>query len=224
MREIREIDDFRRLALAAKTDKSAHHGYHYFYPRHLACLRDESFTMLEIGYDEGHSARFWESYFPYAKLFFMDIDKEGSFGRSNVIMGDQSDREDLERITKVVGSAKFIIDDGSHQPTHQWETFLYLFQNLLEPGGIYIIEDVECNWWNPDSNVYGYRIGHFNSVEKSTSLIKMINSEFSKESNVLCVSSIEYCQNSIIIHKQTEEERLYFQRDYRIEHKIISPC
>jgi hypothetical protein len=209
------INQFKNLALAAGTDKSGHHGYHYFYPRHLAEFREDSFNLLEIGYDNGNSARFWENYFPHAELFFMDIGKEGEYERTKVIRGDQSSIVDLERVKKIVGSAKVIVDDGSHHPVHQWDTFIYLFENLLENGGVYIIEDIECNWWRPDSAIYGYIVGDFNAVEKSKSLIEMVNTEFTKKGNPLKVSSVEYGQNCIIVRKQTQEEIDYFNRGYR---------
>lgn len=35
-----------------------------------------------------------------------------------------------------------VVDDGCHTPTSQWECFRQLFPRL-EPGGVYIIEDIE---------------------------------------------------------------------------------
>lgn len=171
--------------------------------------------MLEIGYGEGASAHFWEKYFPNAEVFVMDVGVCGRYSRHEVLMGDQSNILDLERVSDRIGSVKFIIDDGSHQPNHQYDTFEYLFNFLLEPGGVYIIEDIECNYWKSDSEVYGYKIGNFNSVKKTTELIDFINSEFSGKKNDWGISSITYGQNCVIITKQTEEERLYFNRPYR---------
>ena len=91
----------------------------------------------------------------------MDIGVSLNHGRLKVIKADQSNPDHLEMITGVVQNAKFIIDDGSHHPVHQLESFQYLFKNLLEPGGIYIIEDIECNYWNPKESIYGYQIGYF---------------------------------------------------------------
>lgn len=179
--------------------------------------------MLEIGYFHGESARMWEEYFPNARIFALDISTSGRFGRHEVLQGDQSNHDDLRRVASVVGSAKLIIDDGSHQPVHQFETFTYLFSNLLEPGGVYIIEDVECNYWHPDSAVYGYRIGFFNAIEASTKLIDQVNAEFSGHRNDLGVSTITYGQNCIIVTKQTPEERTYFDRPYRYQHFVDRP-
>jgi hypothetical protein len=171
--------------------------------------------MLEIGYNDGNSARMWEKYFSNANVYCMDIGKEGIYPGHQVIKGDQSNIDDLNRIISAVNNARFILDDGSHHPLHQYETFVHLFKNLLLPGGIYIIEDIECNYWRPDTSIYGYRVGYFNAVKKSFDLVDMLNSEFSKKDNTLDISSITYGQNCIIVTKRTEEESEYFNREYR---------
>jgi|LauGreDrversion4_2_1035121.scaffolds.fasta_scaffold75296_4 hypothetical protein len=214
------MNSFYNLASECGTDKVLHHGYHFFYPRFLECMREDCFRMLEIGYGDGASARFWEKYFPIAEVFVMDIGISGLHSRHEVLMGDQSKHDDLVRIVERVGSARFIIDDGSHQPSHQYETFEYLFENLLEPGGVYIIEDVECNYWRSDAEVYGYKIGNFNAIKKSTELIDSINSEFSGMTNRLNIGSVTYGQNCIIITKRTQEEISYFDRPYRFSNFV----
>lgn len=120
----------------------------------------------------------------------MDIGKSGVFGRHEVIQGDQSDIADLQRVAARVGPAKAIIDDGSHHPVHQFETFNDLFSNILEPGGVYIIEDVECNYWHPGSSVYGYRIWFFSAIDSSTKLIDPVDAESSGRNNNVGISTI----------------------------------
>ena len=94
---------------------------------------------------------------------------------------------------------------------------------VLEPGGVYIIEDTECNYWHPESSIYGYRIGFFNAIAETTKLVDLVNAEFSGATNELGVSSLSYGQNCIIITKQTDEERAYFDRTYAGQHRIESP-
>lgn len=207
--------NFKELGQKYNTDKVTHHGYNYFYPRYLESFRNESFKMLEIGYLEGQSCQMWQEYFPNANIFAMDINIEGEFDNHTVIKGDQSNIDDLTKVSNKIGMARFIIDDGSHHPIHQIETFNFLFKNLLEPGGVYIIEDIECNYWNENSAVYGYRIGVFNSIDYTKKFIDCINSEFSKTENLLKISTITYAQNCIIVTKQTKEEENYFNRSYR---------
>jgi hypothetical protein len=209
------MNDFKQLSLKFGTDKVTQHGYNYFYPKHLEVLRKDKFNMLEIGYATGNSCRMWEEYFPHANVFAMDIDVEGKFDNHIVFKGDQSNIEDLQRVANKLGTTRLIIDDGSHHPIHQIETFNFLFKNLLEPGGVYIIEDVECNYWNSETKIYGYRIGFFNAIDYTKKLVEHVNAEFSGIQNKLEISSITYGQNCIIITKQTEEEKNYFNREYR---------
>ena len=51
------VSGFLELAQKYGTDKVSQHGNRFFYPRFLEPLRDQEFTMLEIGYHEGASAR-----------------------------------------------------------------------------------------------------------------------------------------------------------------------
>ena len=215
--------DLLERGLKHGTDKVRQHGYHFFYPRFLEPFRDQTFAMLEIGYHQGASARMWEDYFPHARIFAMDIGTSGTFGRHEVIMGDQSKTDDVRRVAAQIGSARLIVDDGSHHPVHQFETFQFLFSNLLEPGGVYIIEDIECNYWRPESEIYGYRIGFFNAIDASTKLIDLVNAEFSGRDNSIGISTISYGQNCIIITKQTDEERAFFDRRYRFQHFVDGP-
>jgi hypothetical protein len=226
-----QINTFEKLGTKYKTDKTMHHGYHFFYPRFLEPLRNETFTMLEIGLGTfedntgtagcvGNSPKLWKEYFSNAKVFVMDIDYEYMDEYGTVIKGDQSNIKDIIRVANQVGPAKFIIDDGSHHAEHQLLTFNYLFQNLLEPGGVYIIEDIECSYWKPDTDIYGYRIGYLNIIDYFTKYQHELNSEFNHGKNTLEISSISYGQNCIIITKQTAEEKSFYNRQYRFGWKI----
>lgn len=207
---------FYELSQNAGTDKVTHHGYHFFYPFFLDKIRHEKFKMLEIGYGIGESMKMWTEYFPNSIFFCMDIDIENIYNeRCRVIKADQSSKDDLQKVVNLIKTAKLIVDDGSHNPKHQYDTFMYLFDNLLEDGGIYIIEDIETNYWNPDAFLYGYKIGNFNLMKNISVCQDMINNEFSKVKNTLKISTITYGQNCIIITKQTKEEQAYFDRNYR---------
>lgn len=209
---------FLELGQKAGTDKVKHHGYHFFYPFFLDKIRDEKFNMLEIGYGSGESLKMWCEYFPNSNFYCVDINIETIYNeRCQVIKADQSNNEDLQKIVKQIGTSKLIIDDGSHNPKHQFDTFIYLFENLLEDGGIYIIEDIETNYWNPNATLYGYQVGNFNLMKNISSCPDMINQEFSKVQNTLKISTITYGQNCIILTKRTKEEQNYFDRKYRFD-------
>ncbi len=67
--------------------------------------------------------------------------------RGTILRGDQSDREDLIRAARKAGwSFGIIVDDGSHQSSHQQISLGALFP-YLAPGGLYVIEDLS---WQPD--------------------------------------------------------------------------
>lgn len=202
------------------TDKIYHHRYDRFYPTFLESLRSQEFNMLEIGILEGGSLQLWEKYFPQAQIYGVDINSEWKSDRCITYKFDQSNSNDLKQIVNTIPKCKFIIDDGSHHPYHQFITFIELFDNLLDYGGIYIIEDIECNYWSPTSSIYGYQIGHFNIMDYFKSTPDQINNEFSKKKNNLNISSITFAHNCIIITKQTLEEIELTKRSYRFETEL----
>jgi hypothetical protein len=91
----------------------------------------------------------WQAYFDSVDLYMADIDttcarKVQNTTKNKILIGDQSSETDLKRwIDESGGNFDYIIDDGSHNPMHQMESFRVLFQNALKPGGIYFIEDIE---------------------------------------------------------------------------------
>ena len=202
------------------TDKVYHHRYDRFYPRFLESLRDQEFNMLEIGVWRGGSLKLWEEYFPKALIYGIDTNSEWKSDRCTTYKFDQSKPEDLKEIVKTIPKCQFIIDDGSHHPQHQLITFLELFENLLDGGGVYIIEDIECNYWKPDSFIYGYKIGHFNIMDYFKNTPNQINSEFSRRKNTLNISTITFAHNCVIITKQTKEEIELTNRSYRFENQL----
>ena len=197
------------------TDKIHHHRYDRFYPQFLEPLRNKEFNMLEIGFGDGESLKLWKEYFPQAYINVIDIDYQLEDDRSKVFKLDQSKEDDLQYMVDNIPKCKFIIDDGSHHPYHQFITFVKLFDELLEDGGIYIIEDIECNYWSSTSKVYGYEIGHFNFMDLLKQYPDKINKEFTGVNNPLNLSSITFGHNCVIITKSTQEEVELKNRNYR---------
>lgn len=143
------------LAVDFKTDKWGRHRYTEHYERHFGHLRDEKFTLLEIGIggyarsgQGGSSLRMWKAFFPRARIVGLDI-QDKSFvdePRIRTYKGSQVDKGLLERIVRDAGPVRIVIDDGSHRPEHIRETFAYLFP-LIEDDGIYAIEDTQTSYW-----------------------------------------------------------------------------
>lgn len=124
-------------------DKGSVHSYIPSYERLLAPYRAGG-ALLEIGLASGKSLDMWSDYFgPYAQLFGVDLSltfDTARFGeRIRVIAADATQSS----ILAVLGDARFdiIIDDGSHMQGDQEATFR-LLSPLMNPGGLYIIEDI----------------------------------------------------------------------------------
>lgn len=230
--------DFAQLGRKHGTDKVTHHGYHRFYPRFIEQYRTlEGSAMLEIGIDQSCSLHMWLSYFPKAFIYGIDINVSKSGSRFKIFKADQSNIPNLKIIVQqeISNPLFFIIDDGSHIPEHQVACFDYLFGSILEPGGCYIIEDIETSYWTR-SGLYGYntRYGYHHErsvVEIFKDLLDDINREFLTEQNRraqdyrigneislntrMAVSSVTFGHNCIIIMKKTKEEAEYTDRVYR---------
>ena len=145
------------VALARKhgTDKWGTHRYAQHYDHALEHLRDEPVNLLEIGvggYSDpakgGHSLRMWKEFFPRGHIFGMDIHDKSRLeeDRIRIFRGDQGDPESLRAVAKQIGRLDVIIDDGSHLSDHVVTTFETLFP-LLEPNGIYAVEDLQTSYW-----------------------------------------------------------------------------
>jgi len=150
---------FAELANACGTDKVASHGYHRFYPLVLSQLsQSEPFTIVEIGYGEGASIPLWKGLFPQAHLICIDRDVSEQGDRHVVIQADQEHPEQLQQaLSDPPSPVRLVIDDGSHLPRHQLSSFSLIFEAFLEPGGFYIMEDIETSYWLA-GDLYGYPI------------------------------------------------------------------
>jgi hypothetical protein len=139
------------LASKYGTDKGpAAHGYTKYYDIYLDSYRDFNFNFLEIGVYDGSSVKMWKEYFSKANIVSIDIDprcKMYEEPRIEIRIGDQTDVSFLNAINKELGSFDIILDDGGHSNKQQIVSFETLFP-LLNPGGIYIIEDLHCSYVN----------------------------------------------------------------------------
>jgi hypothetical protein len=213
--------DMYGLGLKYNTDKILTHRYDRIYEKFLEPLRDKNIKLFEIGCgSEAASFNMWIEYFKNGSIYSMDIFEERNQERGVVYRGDQSKLEDLKIMVDQIGECDIIIDDGSHQPQHQIDTFNYLFRNMLKNGGTYIIEDIECNYWNPKNTIYNYEIGDYNVVDYFSSTPHKINSDFSGLKNHLDIESITHYKNCIIITKKTHEEVLGVKNNYRFNNML----
>jgi hypothetical protein len=219
------------------SDKSSHHGYDRFYARHLGHLREVTFNLLEVGYAQGASARAWLDIFPNAHVIALDINPQADdphrSSRCTVLTGDQNDPATLDMVIDRIRRADVIIDDGSHVPSHQLKAFNAWFVDLLAPGGVYVIEDIETSYWVRGAlygNAIACGIGHpENIVDIFKNVVHgSVNREFAADRSGpppnspiradahALISSITFGYNCIIVHKKTQAEHAVFDgRVYR---------
>ena len=223
--------DFLELKSVSNTDKLRHHGYHRFYSWFLAHFREEDISLLEIGIQKTESLKFWKAYFKNLNLYGIDIN-ETEFNDPDVkiFKVDQSKAFELEGFVKEV-ETKFdiILDDGSHVPDHQLLTLNKLWE-LLKPGGVYIVEDIETSYWGR-SSIYGYKFNakRTSAVKKITNAVDILNTEINNKKssdkylkNIASeIEMITFAYNCVVLVKKDPENfSEFYNRDYRFASKI----
>lgn len=138
------------------------HNYTGFYSLLFEPLRQKNLDLLEIGigsinqsypatmywwrdrYTPGASLRGWKDYFPNAKVYGCDIDRDTLFteDRIETFHLDQTDRVSVKKeICDVDRAYDIIIDDGIHHFQTNFEVLEQIYPRL-KSGGYYIIEDI----------------------------------------------------------------------------------
>ena len=230
------------LGMKYNTDKVSTHGYNRFYGQFIDFIVNiEESGILEIGMNQLSSLNMWLEYFPNAFIYGIDIGLESSGNRYKIFKYDQSDIENLIKLKDDIShKIYFINDDGSHIPEHQILSFNYLFKNVLENEGVYIIEDIETSYWTKNG-LYGYdtRYGYKNPkslIEKFKDIFDYINRLYLTPQNLEVlkdklkrsnfdldtldmISYISICQNCIIIKKNRNDDNKYYQLNYSFSFK-----
>lgn len=143
--------------------------YHSYSPSYYELLHNKRYSfknILEIGvgtkqvmaytagpnYTPGASLRAWADFFPNAKIFGLDIDKDVLFKENRIecYYADQSNPTSLLQTMNEIGEKEIdlILDDGSHKLEHMIISFNTL-SPFLSKDGIYIIEDIANKNINP---------------------------------------------------------------------------
>lgn len=224
-----QLPSFTELEIASGSDKYDRHHYERYYERWLAPYRQKSgASLLEIGAEHGRSLKMWSDYFTDPSLILglaYGRNSDGVEERSqdlkavSVYRGDQSSPETMAYL-RSRGPFDVIIDDGSHVPDHMVYSFFSLW-NSVKPGGIFVVEDLETNYWKPRSNIYGYHLrgtgisaGPENSaVAKFQQFIHILNRrqlgahDMSLMDGDATICSIEWGMNLVAFHKCTDAEQ-----------------
>lgn len=225
------MESLKEIGIRRECDKFYRHGYERFYEAVVEPFRESGIRLCEIGFDQGRSYLVWKDYFQAeSDLHFIDIKSQAQkLPGAMLFHGDQGNMEFLESHSeKYSHFYDVIIDDGSHIPEHQIQTFQVFFDKCLKEGGTYIIEDIEVSYWTKDKSYwYDTRYGidsPMNVVNYFSSIAHVINREFSKVVDVpevyKQVATLTFCHNCIILKKMTRKDRKYTDREYKHEDKL----
>ncbi|KAL7527889.1 hypothetical protein ACHAWF_002341 [Thalassiosira exigua] len=226
---------FTKILKESKSDKHWRHHYERYYDKWLAPYRDvPDLAMVEIGADSGASLKAWARYFTDPRLILglaygVSLENLQSVksdlphkDRIKILQGDQGSNETLSELCRH-GPYHVIIDDGSHYPPHMVLGFASLFSECLLPGGLYVVEDLETNYWKAGGReIYGYKLDGgigtkttpaISAVEKFKQLVDVLMWYQLKAVDALHVlpgdehvCSIEWGMNLVAFRRCTEDE------------------
>lgn len=136
--------DLAELNKKFNTDKGGKHCYlQKYYQPTFSPLRESTRKLLEIGVYEGASIRLWREFFINSDIYALEIlqKRAGMFNdddKVHLTIGSSMDKKSYRNIP---GDLDIVIDDGSHKPEDQYNTFRIAYDHLKQ-GGVYVIEDV----------------------------------------------------------------------------------
>jgi hypothetical protein len=211
--------DLCKLAAYYRTDKWGVHKYAKHYQRYLQHLRNEEFTLLEIGIggyaragEGGASLRMWKAFFPKAQIHGIDIQDKSFVDEDRITtwIGDQSDPQSLLSIAGKIGRLDVVIDDGSHRSPHVITTFETLFP-LLSDGGIYVIEDTQSSYWpewmgSEDLNAQHTTMGMLKRLTDGLNYEEFVDESYVPTYTDRHIVAMHFFHNLVIIEKGENAE------------------
>ncbi|HMC05032.1 MAG TPA: class I SAM-dependent methyltransferase [Actinomycetota bacterium] len=151
------------------------------YEHVLTGLRNRRILFLEIGVDRGGSLEAWRRYLgPEATIVGVDINPtcaafDDPSTATYVRIGSQDDAGFLGSVVEEFGAFDVILDDGSHFTSHQIASFRFLFPHGVAPGGRYLVEDLQTNYWRH------YRDSARSFIDMAKDLVDVANSQYQDE-------------------------------------------
>lgn len=131
------------IGLKHGTDKaSLFHNYLQTYESYFLPWRERPVRLLESGVLRGDSLKTWREYFTQGTIWGIDFDGnclQGLPDRCFGVLGDTNKAEFWNGF--IERDFDIIIDDGDHAAESQLRFFSFAF-NRLNPGGLFIIEDI----------------------------------------------------------------------------------
>jgi methyltransferase family protein len=124
---------------------------HYLdvYDRHCSHFVGRPVHVLEIGVYSGGSLDLWRHYFgAQCQITGVDIEPAVRAYESDgvqILVGDQGDPHFWQSVLPTLRRLDVVIDDGGHKPWQQITTLEALLPHM-NPGGVYICEDIHREW------------------------------------------------------------------------------
>jgi len=214
-------NNLNKLGKIYATDKVGNHHYTQHYITHFKKYRFKRINLLEIGVGGYanpslgvNSLRMWEKYFPFGKIYSIDIYEKSLLQekRIKIFKGSQVDVDFLKQVIDEIGQIDIIIDDGSHINDHVIKTFEILFPKLKD-GGIYVIEDTQTSYWeefggsSKDLNKANTIMNYFKSLADSLNHQEFIIPNYKKTYFDQKITSIHFYHNMIFIYKGNNDEK-----------------
>jgi hypothetical protein len=203
-----ETQSLHDIAVKHRTDK-AEHLFTNVYDEAFSHLRDKNIRFLEVGIWMGASINMWRDYFKNAEIFAADIMSESERKETSLTYegGIYSNIEIPSTVkTFVVNQEKeselltlpdnldIIIEDGGHTMLQQQITLNVLFNNKLNPGGYYVLEDLHTS-----ENII-YAAGHVwslfggNQHNRTLELLYDLQAGCIRENNQYYISGHDFTQ------------------------------
>ena len=239
----RSLPELAKLYQPSKFWKYAHTSFDRFYPTYLEPYRTKYFRLLEIGLDTGQGSLLWAEYFPCATLIGLEFNTShtSSPGASQLyktIVGDQGNRTFLE--TDFLhqtegGSFDVIIDDGGHHYEQQRTSYEVLFERALNPGGLYIIEDIETSYYRTNLSLYDRPISRGGPNEPNTivnqfkQVVDVVNKKFFDNTYTVFgkmdqfIASVSFGSNLIVLEKK-DQRHCFSERTYIWPKRLAEDC
>ncbi|MEZ0353306.1 class I SAM-dependent methyltransferase [Mycobacterium sp. pR1184] len=114
--------------------------------------RTKPVHMLKIGSFYTDSVRMWQEYLhPDSHIVGVDTNAKllkiaNPKGIHARIAGEEESEDFLKEVATEFGPFDIIVDTGNHTSSHMVESFRCLFANFLSDEGVYIVEDVFCDY------------------------------------------------------------------------------
>jgi len=180
------------IGIACGTDKATHHKFTEFYEKFFSEFKSPS--ILEIGVLEFKSIQMYLDYFESPYILGVDINDKKEYEKKDTRFkfkqADQSNIEDLKKVTQGEDLFDIILDDGGHTMKQQQISFGYLI-DYVKPGGYYFIEDLHTSF-RPGDIDPDCQITTFDLLQNWKNGKQVYSNYISEEKQKLMIEKIDF--------------------------------